>query len=108
VRPDEFFKSADSSLDPFSRERLDATLIREIRAAPLVDRDDSEVATALAQLVHDELQAFGTDGGEALSDAEMRDAIRALHSITDRLGDTGRGRPAATCSARSSMTSTNS
>lgn len=89
MRPDDFFKSSDSSLDPFSRERLDTTLIREIRAAPLVDKDDSEVATALAQLVHDELQAFGTDGGEALSDAEMRDAIRALHSITNRLGIEG-------------------
>jgi hypothetical protein len=50
------------------------------------DRDDLEVAIALAQLVHDELGAYGTDSSQKLDDPEVAAAILALRAVLQRLG----------------------
>ena len=87
MRPDDFFIHPDpgpfGDLDPVV---FNIDLIREIRSGPISDADDVEVAVALARLVHDELEAFGTGGGEELEDGAMREAILALRAVTDRLG----------------------
>ena len=41
---------------------------------------------ALSWLIHDELQAYGTDGSEELDDDDMGEALRALRAVLARLG----------------------
>lgn len=64
-------------------------LFDELRRRPLVDKSDLEVAVALARLVHDELQAYGTGGGTELNDEQMRAASQTLHAVVRRLGMEG-------------------
>ncbi len=40
----------------------------------------------LARLIHDELEAFGTGGGEVMDDGDMREALQALRAVCRRLG----------------------
>lgn len=88
MRPDDFFRHEDDDVFgvPVSRPRFDRELIADIRRAPLDDKSDAEVAVALARLVHDELEVYGTSGNQALKDPEMREALVALGAITKRLG----------------------
>jgi hypothetical protein len=68
------------------RPQADQQLLTDIRRGPLADHDDIEVAVALARLVHDDLTSYGTGGGEQLSEADMRLALRALTAVTGRAG----------------------
>lgn len=43
-------------------------------------------ASALARLVHDELEAFGTGGGPELTDGDMRNALLGLRAVLERVG----------------------
>ncbi len=65
--------------------QFDMALIKEIRAGSVAGRTDIEIAIALSQLVHDELQAFGTEGGQSLNDAQIAAALTALRAVTRRL-----------------------
>jgi hypothetical protein len=40
----------------------------------------------LARLIHDELEMFGTGGGNEMDNTQMREALMALRVILDRLG----------------------
>jgi len=68
MRPEDFFTDPDP--DPFddfgiaSKPKFDLELVRKLRSGPISQADDDEVAVALARLVHDDLEAFGTGGGE--------------------------------------------
>jgi len=89
VRPDDFF--LDTTIrDPWLPSRagreVNEPLLRDLRVRPLAQRSDAEAAAALARLVHDDLERFGTDGGEELGAHEMREALLALRSVVDRLG----------------------
>jgi hypothetical protein len=44
------------------------------------------VNPAVARLIHDELEAYGTDGGNGLDDADLRESLLALRAVTRRLG----------------------
>jgi hypothetical protein len=88
MRPDDFFKDvADDFLawDAPTR-KVDHDLLVSLRRGPASGKDDREVAVALARLVHDDLEAFGTGGGQQLSEAEMRDALLALRALAKRIG----------------------
>jgi hypothetical protein len=87
MRPDEFFKAVPDALGwgPRTRE-VDHDLLVSLRRGPAAGKDDLEVGVALARLVHDDLEAYGTGGGEQLSEAEMRDALLALHAVAKRVG----------------------
>lgn len=61
-------------------------LMNAIRAKGIEGRTDLEIAIGLSQLVHDELTAFGTGGGETVNDKESAAALTALRSVTRRLG----------------------
>ncbi|NKU56644.1 hypothetical protein GS881_25165 [Rhodococcus hoagii] len=74
---DDFFKSARDDVWGGTKSKFDMALIKEIRAGSVAGRTDIEIAIALSQLVHDELQAFGTEGGQSLNDAPDR---RCTHS----------------------------
>jgi hypothetical protein len=94
MRPADFFNEPDSNSvkdDSFfglfgaPTPQLNEELIAELRRQPLADRTDIEVAVPLARLVHDELEAFGTGGGDRLSDDQMREALQALRAVVLRL-----------------------
>src|SRR3954452_14778488 len=67
-------------------ERFNVELVEQLRRGSIQDRDDLEVAIALAQLVHDELGAYGTDSSQKLDDLEVAAAILALRAVLQRLG----------------------
>ena len=66
--------------------RFRTDVARRLRQGPLHDAPDVEVAVGLARLIHDELEAFGTGGGEEMDDADMREALQALRAVCGRLG----------------------
>lgn len=87
MKQDAFFTEADSS-DPWGSPttQLRTDLLNQLRAGPVVGIDDLEAATALVTLVWDELQAYGTSGGQRLSDDEIALAQRALTTTLSRVG----------------------
>jgi hypothetical protein len=90
VRPDDFFQDDDvGGVFGLPRRRFNAELLARLRQGPLSDRDDVEVAVPLARLAHDDLEKYGTDSKQELTDTQMRDALRSLHVVVDRLGIVG-------------------
>lgn len=61
-------------------------MVRELRTGSLSQYSDLEAAVALLDLVHDELLAFGTGGGEKLGDDEIEMALTSLRSVARRVG----------------------
>jgi hypothetical protein len=61
-------------------------LIEDLRRGSIEGRSDLEVAIALAELLHDDLEHFGTDSEQQLDDKETAAAILALSGVTKRLG----------------------
>lgn len=88
MRPDDFFYDAID--DPLGfggpARRFQGEMVDALRRGPLPEVPDVEAAVALTRLAHDELQAYGTSGGELLSDADMRQVLVALRAVTRRLG----------------------
>jgi hypothetical protein len=86
VRPAEFFLD-DEIPAPYgdSRRRVDVDLLTRIRTGQLDGFEGIEVAVPLAILIHDELEKYGTSGGQEMSEQEMRQAILALRAVTERL-----------------------
>lgn len=77
----------DMNGDPWGTTiSFDEALLEDLRRKPADDRDDMEVAIALAQLVHDELESHGTDGRERLGEPQIALAIRTLRAVLRRLG----------------------
>ena len=75
--------------DPFSsspRTELDEGLLDALRRGPRDSTADATAALALLDLVHEELEAYGTGGGERLTDAQMALAIRAVEAVARRVG----------------------
>ena len=87
MRPDDFFIDEDL-IDPFSLAQpgFNQELMTDIRRGPLAEHDDVEVAVALARLVHDDLTTYGTGGSPQLTEEDMRLALRALRTVTGRIG----------------------
>lgn len=65
---------------------LDTDLLKSLRLSSLPGRSDLEVLITLSGLVNDELLAYGTGGGQELTDDEMAHAILTLHAVTKRVG----------------------
>lgn len=91
MRPDDFFVDQPVSHDPWGpvvspRRNLDRTLLAGLRAGPLEAHSDLEAAAGLSRLVHEELEKYGTSGGEELTEQEIREALVALHAVVRRIG----------------------
>jgi len=71
-----------------SEPRPNMELLAQLLRGSLPDRTDVEVAVPLAELVHEELEKFGTSGGERLDNVEIRDALRTLRAVLTRIGIT--------------------
>lgn len=67
---------------------LNTRLLTDLRHEPVEDHDDAEVAVGLAHLVQDELEKFGTEGGEELTEEQIRNALVTLHMVVGRIGIT--------------------
>lgn len=65
---------------------LNVGLLESLRRGPDAKHDDVEIAGALARLVHDDLERYGTDSSQEMSEPEIRIAILALRAVTDRIG----------------------
>ena len=91
MRPDDFFEDEVDVIFGSSvrRRRFRQGLARSLRGGPIEGTPDVEAAVALARLVHDDLEAYGTNGGEVLSEAEMREALLGLRAVVERLGIEG-------------------
>lgn len=80
-------RPADLYRDDFGGgPRFDTDLVESLRVGPPTGRNDIEVAVPLARVIHDELEAYGTDGNNIMTEHQMRVALRALSAVTERLG----------------------
>jgi hypothetical protein len=89
MRPDDFFVIDDEdplALGPQASRRLNTDLLTRFRKGPIPGKDDAEVAVALARLTHDELEQFGTSGGQLMTDHGMDLSLLALRAAVERLG----------------------
>ena len=83
MRVDDYFvDDPTSGLDG----ALDFDLLNRLRSAPLRDHSDLEAAIALAQLLGQQFESYGTDSNQTITDAGSREAMRALRAVTSRLG----------------------
>jgi hypothetical protein len=90
VRSDDFFIDPAGALEYWPEgevppRALNQQLIERLRRGS-IEQGDVEVAVALARLVHDDLEVFGTSGGEELTNDEMRLTIPALYTVLERVG----------------------
>lgn len=88
MRVDELFTEPHPDL-PDDYRSFKNQLMTLLRAGPVPNPNDLEVAVPLARLVHDEFERYGTDGGEELSEHDIRVAVAALSAIAVRLGISG-------------------
>lgn len=86
MRPDGFFEDDDDIFGPSTTRRFRREFVAQLRRGPVEDSPDIEVAVALARLVHDDLEAFGTGGGQVLTEQDIREALIALRAIVQRVG----------------------
>jgi hypothetical protein len=88
MRPDDFFIIHDDPLGlsgGVPGRILNLDLLTQLRKGPLPGRDDAEAAVALARLVHDELEEYGTSGRQVMTDDGMSLALLALRGVVERL-----------------------
>lgn len=69
-----------------SVEDLDRDRLTRLISAADPEETDLDVCLALMDLVRDDLHKSGTGGGEALTDSDMRLAVRALERVSARAG----------------------
>ncbi|MEU4291044.1 hypothetical protein AB0E63_22705 [Kribbella sp. NPDC026596] len=88
MRPDDFFidQTIPAAWGLPSERIVNDDLLVALRRGAVEGLPDVEVAGALARLVHDDLERFGTSGGEELSIQGMRAAILALRAVVTRIG----------------------
>jgi hypothetical protein len=92
MRPDDFFTKRFAGQDQAAVETwtripvFDHELADQLRRRPLMDVEDLDAAMALVELVHGDLERFGTGGDEKLSDEDLVLALRTLRAVLKRLG----------------------
>ncbi len=89
MSPDDLFLEANPGLhDQWGgpRRELNQPLLDGLRRGRVDGLDDLDAALALTQLVHDDLMAYGTGGGEEVTNTQIGLAMRALRATLTRLG----------------------
>lgn len=86
MRTDDFWEDPELPFDDVGHPNLRLDLLRDIRAGQTAGRSDIEIAIALARMLHDEYEGYGTDSSNAMSDADSREATRTLLAVLKRLG----------------------
>lgn len=90
MQPDDFFIEVETAPDVWGRStmgklKLNRRLLDDIRKNTANDIGDLPCAIALLRLVRDELEAYGTGGGQTLDDGEIEQAQRSLRAVLERL-----------------------
>lgn len=85
VVTEEVSPNADPWALPDTHTIFNRELAEQIRRGPIEGRTDIEVALGLADLVHRELESYGTNSAETMNDEEINAAIRALQAVLRRL-----------------------
>jgi hypothetical protein len=85
VRQEDFFVEQEAP-DPWGAHtrELDEGLIDRVFAGSDA-RPDAEVAVPLARLVHDEFEAYGTDGSQNVTVTQSRGVMSTLREVLGRL-----------------------
>lgn len=91
MRPTDFFVEPDLSGRPLvgpgiGMSRLNEELLTRLRQGTVRDIGEVDAAIGLLDLVQDELEAYGTGGGQQLDDREIALAMSTLEAVTARLG----------------------
>jgi hypothetical protein len=86
VRQEDFYVELEAP-DPWGAHKrvLDEDLIERIFTGTDT-RPDTDVAVPLARLVHDEFEAYGTDGSQNVTEAQSRGVMSALRAVLGRIG----------------------
>lgn len=82
----DFFVEDEPWAPPGASGGLNIPWLEALRSQPDPEHADVDVAVALMDLVHQDLLSSGTDGSEALTNGDMRTAIRTLQAVTARCG----------------------
>lgn len=85
VRTEEFWRDQESFGGKSLNQVLKLDLLADLRRGPIPDHSDLEAAIALARLLHDQYELYGTSGDQIMTDGGSRDATRTLLSIVRRL-----------------------
>lgn len=90
MQPDDFFKETETTdfwgaLQP-GKPTLDRSFLLNIRRNSAPEVDDLSCAMGLLRLVWEELEAYGTSGGQSLNDEEIAEAQKTLTAVLERLG----------------------
>jgi len=86
MRPDDFFvDDGPGGMFGVSTRSLNVALLEHLRRGPLKEWEDVEVAVPLTRPIHDDLERYGTDGGQEMTEQQMRAALLALRAVVDRL-----------------------
>ena len=89
MQADDFFED-DEIPDRFGTlgRHVRTDLLTHLRTRPVDGQSDIEIAVPLATLIHDELEKYGTDSSQVMSEPEIRVALLALKAVDERLGIT--------------------
>ncbi len=90
MRSDDFFiAKADEGWGPTvsrgAQVELNVELLNALRRRPVSGREEVSAAQGLVGLVREELESYGTGGGERLDDREIALVIRAMEAVLARL-----------------------
>lgn len=90
MQPDDFFVEVETAPDVWGRStmgklKLNRKLLDDIRKNTTSGIDDLSCAIPLLRLVWDELETYGTGGGQTLDDSEIEQAQRSLRAVLERL-----------------------
>lgn len=85
---DLFLEVATQSDDPWAptRRRVKEELLAALRSGPVQDVADLDAALALVKQLNEDFTAYGTGGGEELTNDEAALALRTLKRVLGRLG----------------------
>lgn len=87
MRAEDFFIEHEVA-DPWGAPRLelDPEIVKRVHAGHDLAGTDTEVAVALARLVHDEFEERATSDKTRFTNVDSRAALRALRAVLGRLG----------------------
>jgi hypothetical protein len=89
MRSSDFFEDVPDSGDPWvTTQVLNEQLVEALRQGPIEQASDLDAAVGMLDLVQDDLEAFGTGGGEKLQNPQIVLALRTLEAVCRRLGIT--------------------
>lgn len=89
MHAEDFYKERTDPLDPWgstTHSELRTDLLTTLRSGPAPGDDDLETAITLTRMVHGELEAYGTGGGQQMAEDEIELAQRSLKAVLDRHG----------------------